>query len=286
MTLSAFAPAKVNLYLHVGPLASDGYHPIESWMVFADVGDRVTLEPGPYTLELTGPNAAGVPPGPDNLVLRARDAAMAEMTKAKVQRFGITLEKHLPTASGLGGGSSDAAAALKLLGEYLGLPASRLTDLARSLGSDVPACLTARSLIARGRGEQISPGFEIAPLHAVLVNPGRAVSTGAVFALYDQGEIEPLGDGPPVRPLASLEDVLGVLDSACNDLEVPARTLEPAIGEVLEALRSLPAVRLARMSGSGATCFGLCAGAEEAADVAERLSRDHPGWWARACTLS
>ena len=287
MSPSAFAPAKVNLYLHVGPLGPDRYHPIESWMVFADVGDEVSLSPGgAYGLALAGPYAGEVPAGPDNLVLRARDAAMAEMTRASVQRFGLRLEKNLPVASGLGGGSSDAAATLRLMGEYLGLPATKLADLARSLGSDVPACVMARSLIARGRGEPISPGFESPPMHAVLVNPGRAVSTAAVFGLFDQGRHEPLGEGLAARTLSSLDDVLGVLAATRNDLEAPALRIEPAIGEVLAALRASPAVRLARMSGSGATCFGLCENPQAAEGLAASLERDHPGWWVKVCTLS
>lgn len=287
MNLSAFAPAKVNLYLHVGPPGPDGYHPIESWMVFADVGDEVALVPGgAYSLELTGPFAEGLSTGPDNLVLRARDAAMACMTTARVRRFGLALDKRLPVASGLGGGSSDGAATLRLLGDYLGLSPSKLMDLALTLGSDVPACLTAGSLIARGRGEQISPGFKAPPLHAVLVNPGRAVSTAAVFGLYDRSEIRPLGEGPTARPLAGFDEVLAVLESTCNDLEAPATMIEPLIGDVLASLRRSPAVGLARMSGSGATCFGLCENRKAAEDLAASLGRDHPRWWVRACTLS
>jgi len=286
VTRRAFAPAKVNLFLHVGPLGSDGYHPLESWMVFADIGDVITLEQGaPYRLDITGPYAGAVPTTADNLVLRARDAAM-DQPNARIIRFGLTLEKNLPPASGLGGGSSDAAATLRLMGEYLALPAVRLAQIAATLGADVPACLQARGLMARGRGEKLGPAPDAPPLDAVLVNPGIETATGAVFAQFDrQSGAVPLEAEAPDR-LEGAEAVAAFLARQRNDLEAAAVTLHPQINIVLAALASAPEALIARMSGSGATCFALCRDPSDARALGARLAAEHPGWWVRACTLA
>ena len=285
MTTPGFAPAKVNLYLHVAPLGADGFHPLESWMVFADIGDQVSLQPfAAYGLTVEGPFAASTPGGSDNLVLRARDAAMAN-APGKVARFGLTLEKNLPPASGLGGGSSDAAATLRLMGDYLGLPAERLASLAAGLGSDVPACLIAHSLIARGRGEQLSIAPAAPPLDAVLVNPGVETSTARVFAAFDQASPSgPLESLTPVH-MSTVQEVADFLGRQRNDLQTAACRLHPEIVEALDVLARSPESLLARMSGSGATCFALCPDSQAAKGLAHRLAQDHPAWWVRACPL-
>ncbi len=287
MTLRAFAPAKVNLYLHVGPQGLDGYHPLESWMVFADVGDMITLDPGkPFGLDVTGPYAGAISSGPDNLVLKARDAAMDTQQHVRIMQFGLVLEKVLPPASGIGGGSSDAAATLRLMGDYLALPAECLAGIAETLGADVPACLAARSLIARGRGERLSPGPVAPQLNAVLVNPGVETATGAVFARFDRLPASGAIEATPPPRMAGVQAVAGFLAATRNDLEAAARDLHPQIGTVLAALSGAPETLLARMSGSGATCFALCRDAVDAQALAARIAAGHPDWWIRTCTLS
>ena len=288
MTLKAFAPAKINLFLHVGPLKGDGYHPLSSWMVFADVGDEITLAFGESlladgALEVTGPMAAGVPVTADNLVLKARDEVLP--WTGETPAFRMTLKKTLPAASGIGGGSSDAAATLRLLGKVFDVPHERLAVLAPNLGADVSACLVGESLIASGRGERLSAAPVIPTLHAVLINPGVGVSTAEVFRLYDRGKAG--GHEPPQWPDA-LTDVraLGRFLQTCrNDLEAPACALQPVIGEVLRALADAPETVFSRMSGSGATCFALTEAAGDAHALAARMAVDYPDWWVRKCRL-
>lgn len=286
MSLKAFAPAKINLFLHVGPVQPDGYHPVASWMVFADVGDEVRLDFAAegHDFAVDGPMAAGVPLTADNLVLRARDAVL-QLLPGILPPFNLSLTKRLPAASGIGGGSSDAAATLRLLGKGLTLSKDGQMWLAERLGSDVPACLRGDSLIAEGRGEVLSAAPASPELHAVLVNPGVGVSTGAVFRLYDQG---PAGDA--VRPalpaaFADAQSLTETLRGCRNDLEAPAKALQPVIGEVLAILDAAEECLFARMSGSGATCFALCADETSAKRLASKLFRSHPAWWVRACRL-
>jgi 4-diphosphocytidyl-2-C-methyl-D-erythritol kinase len=288
VTLKAFAAAKINLFLHVGPIQPDRYHGLSSWMVFADVGDAVSLSFGDEPMmdmgfSVEGSMAAGVPATADNLVVRARDALLAGIdTPAD---FHLTLTKRLPTASGIGGGSSDAAATLRLLAAAFEIDATVIQAVAPGLGADVSACLRGESLLAQGRGEQLSPAPTIPVLHAVLVNPGVAVSKGQVFAAYDQGQAG--GAALPDMP-AALEDAQTVavfLKSCRNDLQAAAEGLEPIIGGVLSVLDTAPETLIARMSGSGATCFALCAGADDANALAGRLFCDYPDWWVRPCQL-
>jgi 4-diphosphocytidyl-2-C-methyl-D-erythritol kinase len=272
---TAFAPAKVNLFLHIGPLQTDGFHPVCSLMVFADVGDRLRLEPGggfavegPFAEELAGLDPA------DNLVMRAA----AALGRAPVR---LVLEKQLPVASGLGGGSSDAGAALRLL--RTAQSDAALEAAAAALGSDGVPCLWARPVIAEGRGERLSPPPSLPPLHAVLVNPRVACPTGAVYRAYDAAPPAE-ADRPPMP--AAFEDaaaVVAFLAATRNDLEAPAAGLVPEIARTLAWLRGRPDALFARLSGSGATCFALCE--DEAA--ARRLEADAAakGWWARACRL-
>jgi 4-diphosphocytidyl-2-C-methyl-D-erythritol kinase len=286
--MEAFAPAKVNLYLHVGPLGPDGYHPICSLMMFADIGDTLTIVPGEATgLSINGDFAPALNSGGDNMVTRARDALLAA-AKRPNSGFGLSLRKTLPVASGLGGGSSDAAAALRLLaaGLDLSVPASIVLDIARSLGSDVPACLSAHSVIATGRGDRLVNAKGIPDLDVVLVNPGVPSPTAAVYGAYDRS-ISIQGANAPQWPerMRDPGEVARFLKGARNDLQAPAVNLQPAIGEVLAALSGSPETLFARMSGSGATCFALCADEATARSLASRLTNREPKWWVRACRL-
>lgn len=290
MRLSAFAPAKVNLFLHVGGPDREGYHPISSLMVFADVGDRVNIQPSDApAFEACGPFGDQIPAGGDNLAVRAAQAFHRRLG-GPVPPYRLILEKHLPIAAGLGGGSSDAGAALKLLRDALAptLSDDVLEPLAASLGADGAACLRARALIAQGRGEQLTPAPSLPELNAVLVNPGAPSPTGAVYRAYD-ADVHPEGAQCPFMPdhLESAEETAAWLAVATrNDLEAPAVRLEPRIGEVLDVLRAEPESLLVRMSGSGATCFALCASDIEAEGLAERLESMRPDWWVRRCRLS
>jgi len=289
MRLSAFAPAKVNLFLHVGGPDDEGYHPISSLMVFADVGDEVALQASEaLAFETTGPFGSEIPAGDDNLVMRAV-AAFRGRIAMPLPPFRLLLDKRLPNAAGLGGGSSDAGAALRLLRDALApaLADADLETVAGSLGADGAVCLWGRPALAEGRGERLSAAPELPPLHAVLVNPLVPSPTGAVYRAYDSA-VAAEGEARPWMPEAfeSAEEVAAWLAMATrNDLEAPAVRLEPLIGQVLETLRDEPEVLLARMSGSGATCFALCAGDFEAEGLAERLQTLRPDWWVRRCIL-
>ncbi|HWF00944.1 MAG TPA: 4-(cytidine 5'-diphospho)-2-C-methyl-D-erythritol kinase [Caulobacteraceae bacterium] len=289
---TAFAPAKVNLFLHVGAPAADRFHPIASLMVFADVGDRLAWDPAGEGLRIEGAFAAGLASESDNLVLRAR-AALAGWARDAGREIavpgGLVLEKALPIASGLGGGSSDAAAALRLLDEVWGLNVgeARLQAIAQTLGSDTPACVVARPALATGRGEMLSAPPRLPDLSAVLVNPGVASPTGPVYRAYDEA-VCPAGANVPPSPeaLASPLAVFDWLSSTRNDLQVPAVRIAPAIGACLAVLADQPQTRLARMSGSGATCFALVEGPVEAQALASRILAAYPAWWVRSCQLA
>lgn len=290
MILDAFAPAKVNLYLHVGAPTADGFHPLASLMVFADVGDRVRVEwadqpdfgiDGPFARELEGENPV------DNLVLRAARALVAA-TRRPQPSFRLVLTKVLPVAAGLGGGSSDAGATLRLLRQALEAPLddAALERLAAEIGADGPACLWARPVIGEGRGDVLSPAPRLPELNAVLVNPRVACPTGAVYRAYDAAGASGGADRPNLpEAIESAEEAAAFLSLCRNDLEAPAVGLVPMIGEVLETLRAEPECLLARMSGSGATCFALCAGDIEAEGLAERLESMRPDWWIKRCRL-
>lgn len=267
----AFAPAKINLTLHVTGHRADGYHLLDSLVVFAALGDRIRLRPAERpSLRVTGPMAAGVPEDGRNLALRAARLAGAEELE-------ITLEKHLPAAAGIGGGSSDAAAVLRALGA-----AERIeVDDLMALGADLPVCMAARPARMQGAGESVEPVPSIPPLPAVLVNPGVALSTGAVFrAMSCFGA--PM---PEIPGFADVSDCTAWLRRQRNDLQAPACALAPEVGACLAALDGAGAL-LARMSGSGATCFGLFASTEGAERVAARIGAAHPDWWVRATQLA
>lgn len=275
-----FAPAKVNLTLHVLGRRADGYHELESLVAFADVGDELTFTPG-EALELVtrGPTAQAAGPEGDNLVLKAARLLAERVPGLRLGRF--TLDKQLPVAAGLGGGSSDAAAALRLLARHNGLALddARIVEAARLTGADVPVCLDPRARVMRGIGEILSAPIALAPLPAVLVNPGVSVPTRDVFAKLAARPLagKPAASEPPIS--------LDALLAARNDLEPPALAIQPVIAGVLAALRASGQCTLARMSGSGATCFALFANADSAAAAARTLSEKHPGWWVRATTL-
>ncbi len=275
LSLGETAPAKINLFLHVVGRRSDGYHLLDSMAVFPSVGDALRAAPAEaLSLALEGPFGGALHAEPDNLVLRAA-RELAALTAVRTGAR-LTLVKRLPVASGIGGGSADAAAALRLLGRLWGVTpaAEAMRALALRLGADVPVCLAGCPARMGGVGDVLSPAPNLPAFGLVLVNPGVAVSTPEVFRARSGGF-----SGPAALPSGWPNAVAMARDLAAlgNDLEPPAVTLCPAIGAVLAVLRSTPGCLLARMSGSGATCFGVFADAVAAAAAAEVLRR--PGWW-------
>jgi 4-diphosphocytidyl-2-C-methyl-D-erythritol kinase len=267
------APAKVNLALHVTGRRADGYHLLDSLVVFPRVGDRLTAAAAPELgLVVEGCFAAALPAG-DNLVLAAARLLGAGRGAA------LTLEKALPVASGIGGGSADAAAALRLLTRLWGLPMPETAALV-GLGADVPACVTGVACRMRGIGERLDP-VALPGFWLVLANPGVPVATGAVFAGL-AGRVGPPLPAPP--GFADAPALAGWLAAQRNDLEVPARALAP-IAETIAALAAQAGCLVARMSGSGATCFGLFATAAPAEAAAGALRRARPGWWIAAAEV-
>ncbi|MGZ6013137.1 MAG: 4-(cytidine 5'-diphospho)-2-C-methyl-D-erythritol kinase [Caulobacteraceae bacterium] len=288
MTRTAFAAAKVNLYLHVAPPTPAGYHPIASLMACADVGDTVGGAPaGELSLAIDGPFGEGLSAGSDNLVLRAARSLLERAGRPDAGAR-LVLTKTLPIAAGLGGGSSDAGAALRLLNALhgLGFDDAALEGVAAGVGADGAACLRARLLVAEGRGEKLSPAPAMPPLPAVLVNPGVPSPTGPVYRAYDASGAPGAADRPEPPPLRTVRAAAEWLARCRNDLEAPALQLEPRIGEALDALKAESEALLVRMSGSGATCFALTNTRAEAEALAARLSAAHPGWWVKACTLA
>jgi 4-diphosphocytidyl-2-C-methyl-D-erythritol kinase len=283
----ALAPAKVNLFLHVGPPGADGYHPVASLAVFADVGDRVAVtRAAAFQLETTGPFAARIDGGP-NLIETALDA-MARAAGLERLPVHVRLDKRLPVAAGLGGGSSDAATGMKAARDVLGLDLddAALTRIAEPLGADMAMCLAGRPVIARGRGEVLSPAPTLPDIHAVLLNPGVPSPTGAVYRAYDAAP-RPTADEPDMPAgFASAAELAGWLRSTRNDLEAPAIRLTPLIGTALQAAACAPGALMARVTGSGATVFALFETAEAAEAAADILSKANPGWWAVACRLA
>ena len=281
--ISVAAPAKLNLFLHVGDKRPDGYHALQSLVAFADIGDVLRLDAAPeLTLTISGPFAAQVPRGDGNLVIKAARALAADTPLGA----SIALEKNLPVAAGLGGGSSDAAAALRGLNALWSLNRSEdeLLEIARGLGSDVPACLLARPCWMEGRGEHVRATPKLPPLEMVLVNPGVLLPTAGVFASLNARTGATAMEPPD--PIDKLWDLVAYLEDSGNDLEAPATLLQPVIDDVLEALHHEPACVFALMSGSGATCFGLFDGGDYARGAAERIALDHPGWWVKRTRIA
>lgn len=267
-----FAPAKVNLTLHVTGRRADGYHLLDSLVVFADVGDWITARPAEaLTLDITGPQAGALAAEADNLVLRAARAFAAPQGAA------LTLEKHLPVSSGIGGGSTDAAAALRALARLWHRPLPEAGAVLR-LGADVPVCLDPRPVRMAGVGEVITPLPALPDAWMVLANPGVAVSTPAVFSALARKDNPAMPCDLPRLP--TLDALAGFLGQMRNDLEPPAIAAQPAIAAAKAALAAQPGCRIARMSGSGATCFGLFPDAPAAEAAARALARS--GWWVQA----
>ena len=327
--LTTRARAKINLTLRVLGRRADGYHELESLVAFAGTGDALSLEPGPQlSLTIDGPRGQGLPVDDTNLILRATRALEAETGKLRTGAFHLV--KRLPVASGIGGGSADAAAALRLLARLNGLAADdpALLRAAAKTGADVPVCLASRARIMAGIGERLGAALTLPPLFALLVNPGVPVETAPVFRALglQPGQIHPpQASHPETSPhpeeprsgvskdapegcgtsatilrdallLSAPQDegsrgtnaagsLLAALSAAGNDLEAPARRVAPVIDTVLAALRAQPGCRLARMSGSGATCFALFDDCRQSAAAGRALAREQAGWWVKATVL-
>jgi 4-diphosphocytidyl-2-C-methyl-D-erythritol kinase len=277
------APAKVNLTLRVLGRRADGYHEIESLIAFADVGDRLTLAPGDMlALTMSGPGAAQTGAETDNLVVKAAKALAARVPALRAGAF--RLEKNLPVAAGLGGGSADAAAALRLLAQANQLAADdpRLHNAARATGADVPVCLDPRPRVMRGIGEILSAPVPLSRLPALLVNPAVAVPTKLVFSGWKPDPLHASAAATDFTGLATMQNEERLLDwlaHQANDLQAPAIALMPVIADVLAVLRTAAGCRLARMSGSGATCFALFSSLAETASAGKKLRAQFPTWW-------
>lgn len=286
-SVSVFAPSKINLFLHVGAKRADGYHDICSLAAFADVGDRLDgKRAGDLTLAISGRLAEGLSNGEDNLVVRAARAleAWGRANARKIDGAQLQLEKNVPLASGIGGGSSDAAATLTLLNKLWRLNASGadLEAIGATLGADVPVCLRGSATLMQGIGEKLTPWPSLPPLPIVLVNPGISVMTAHVFRAL---EARSGTDAPALIEFKSVGEIAAWMASRRNDLEAPARRIAPVIGEVLAEISATPGCLVARMSGSGATCFGIYETGGAASAAAAALSSHHPHWWIATSTL-
>jgi 4-diphosphocytidyl-2-C-methyl-D-erythritol kinase len=301
---ASLAPAKINLTLRISGRRADGYHELESLVAFAPFGDRLTFSPnGPLDLDVSGPMADGAGPVANNLVLRAAQALADRIDGLRLGRF--ALHKELPSGAGLGGGSADAAAALRLIARANGISLDdpRVHDAARATGADVPVCLDPRPRIMRGIGEILSAPAVLPQLGIVIIHPGFALPTGPVFKALGLAPGQPYagsfprqtggegrwlgaawGGGTPSLPQGR-ESLLAWLACERNDLEAPAIATATAVAGVLAIIAGLAGCRLARMSGSGSACFGLFDDGEAAAAAAEHVASAQPSWWVRAGVL-
>ena len=280
--ISELARAKINLTLHVGPAQSGGYHPLESLVVFADIGDEVSVETragNGASLTIDGPFGSGLSVA-ENLILQT--AAFIKGTADAPARRAYHLTKNLPIASGIGGGSADAAAVIRLRARETGEDLAALSDGAEKIGADVPVCIHSRTGIMSGIGEKIThlPGKGQVP--ALLVNPGVAVSTGKIFGLLDHGDKLNQNWQTPLPLGGSLQEIC---QAGRNDLQAVAVSICPRIDTVLKTLNQQNGIEIARMSGSGATCFGLFETAPQAAEAARVVSKLYPDWWCAAVML-
>jgi 4-diphosphocytidyl-2-C-methyl-D-erythritol kinase len=287
------ARAKVNLTLRVVGRRVDGYHDLESVVAFADCADRLSLTPGSELhLKTTGPLAQACGETSENLVFKAAQLLGERVPNLKLGEF--TLDKVLPVAAGIGGGSADAAAALRLLAQVNGLAVddARLIEVAKLTGADVPVCLASRACVMTGVGETLMP-LALPKLPCVMVNPRIPVATQDVFKALGlrNGELL-VGVTDVIRATAwpedgaSVEDWVEALAASANDLEAPATRIQPVIGELLSALNATNGAWLARMSGSGATCFAIYENTAEAQRASQKIQQDHPSWWVHAGVLS
>jgi 4-diphosphocytidyl-2-C-methyl-D-erythritol kinase len=292
--LSTRAPAKVNLTLHIEGRRPDGWHELTSLVAFASASDTLTLSPGPELLiGVSGPRAAGAGPPVDNLVLKA--ARLLRDARPGLRTGSFNLLKRLPSAAGIGGGSSDAAAALRLLARANGLAPDDavLAEVARQVGSDVPVCLEPRARMMGGTGDVLGPALQLPPLFAVLVNPGVPVETAPVFKAIDlapgaasgYGGHPTIPDGPSALTGLGFDGFVTLLKKGRNDMEAAACMLAPVVGDVLAVLGAAKGCRLARMSGSGATCFGLFETCRAAVRAGRAISASRPDWWVKATAL-
>ena len=271
--ISERAAAKINLFLHVGTKREDGFHPLQSLAVFTDLGDALAIAPASeLSLNIDGPFARGLDGEGDNLVLRAARTLGTQGAK-------LALTKNLPVASGIGGGSADAAAALRGLNALWnsGKDSAALCEIAAGLGSDIPVCVLSTPSFMEGRGEILRAPESMPRLPMLLVNPRVAVPTRDVFAALKERSCADMV--LPRGRFRDTADLLRFLDTTRNDLEAPALQIQPVIGEVLAAIAALPGALLTRMSGSGATCFGIFADDACCARAAEILKEAAPGWW-------
>jgi 4-diphosphocytidyl-2-C-methyl-D-erythritol kinase len=285
-TFSEAAPAKINLVLHVTGRRTDGYHALEMLVVFAEVGDELEATAAKKdSLSITGPFAAGLGNGETNLVLRSLTAFRQRWPGALPDGIALRLAKNLPIAAGLGGGSADAAAALRLFAAMADadIAFADLLELARGLGADVPMCLYSRPAEVRGIGEIVLPLKHFPACHIVLVNPLVPVVTADVFRKLERRDNPGLPDtGDPLMRPAQLGLWLG---ETRNDLEPPAIAMVPVIGDLIAQLRGASGCILSRMSGSGATVFGLFGSSAQAHQAAHDLRETWPGYWVAAAPL-
>ncbi len=273
MRISEQAPAKINLALHVTGRRDDGYHLLDSLVVFARIGDLIEAEPAEgLSLTLDGPFGQELGAGPDNLVLRA-----AALARPKSKGAALRLIKILPVASGIGGGSADAAATLRLLSRLWGGAVPAPAEVL-GLGADVPVCLAERACRMRGVGEDLT-FLDVPSFWMLLVNPRVPVPTGAVFAGLARRDHPPMAEPDDI---ATVESLFSFLAAQRNDLQASAVALAPVIAEVLKGLEAQAGCRIARMSGSGATCFGLFAREADASRAGQALARARPNWWIAA----
>jgi 4-diphosphocytidyl-2-C-methyl-D-erythritol kinase len=281
--ITVFAPAKVNLCLHVVGKRADGYHLLDSLVAFAGVGDTLEIAPADHLeLQVVGPTAGSIPTEGENIVLKA--ARLLAEAAGITQGANIRLTKRLPVAAGIGGGSADAAAALKGLAQlwHVTLPPERMQALALSIGADVPVCLAGTPTRMCGIGEDLSPAPALPPAWLVLVNPMVPLHTPAVFKARTApfSAPDPLTESP-----ADAQSLALALAARRNDLTPPAISIEPVVGEMLAAITATQGCLLSRMSGSGATCFGLFATEKLAAEAAATLQLARPGWWVAPAEL-
>lgn len=281
--ITVAAPAKVNLYLHVTGRRTDGYHFLDTLVVFPGLGDVIIVEPADQvTLETKGRFANEIPRGSDNLVLKATNLLAKKFQVLAGAK--ITLQKELPVASGIGGGSADAAAALKALAELWDLNLSKqdLADLGLSLGADVPMCLSSEALFVGGIGEDLAAAPKMPRAFILLANPLKPVSTPAVFQ-ERTGSFMPANRFTTV--IQNAEHLAELLSTRTNNLTDAARRVEPSVGNVLDQLEGIPNSLLSRMSGSGGTCFSLFKDVEDAAQAVLILKELQPDWWVKAAPL-
>ena len=288
MQLLTRAPAKINLTLHVVGRRPDGFHDLESLVVFAGVADVLALDPSaPLGLLVSGPTATGAGDTEGNLVLKATRALAARVPGLRTGRFRLT--KRLPVGAGIGGGSSDAAAALRLLARLneIDLDDARLRDAARATGSDVPVCVHPRSRMMAGTGDRLGEPLVARPLYAVLANPGIHVPTPAVFARmgFEPGEAGHLGEHPVPHDGLGHAAFLDLVRQGRNDMEPAALSIAPAIGDAIDVLGATAGHRLVRMSGSGSTCFALYDDRRSARAAADRVRGARSDWWVAATAL-